>query len=374
VSVVSPGRVYGELAYGVEQDVFHEEEGSSIIGEEPVENRKEVLIVSESLVSVKMITYNHASYIAQAIEGVLGQKTNFPFELVIGEDCSTDGTRETVFEYQKKYPNIIRVITSSTNVGMKKNGDRASKALRGKYVAWCEGDDYWQEPLKLQRQADYMETHPDWGLLLCDSNVHYANNGKVIYNYNYRKGFCSIEQLGIEQIIDAKMAYWTASAIAQRKLCEQVIEADSLLYKDGRFLMGDTQLWAELSMISKVVYIPDCMSTYRVLDDSASRSKDVRKQLRFWKSAYEMKLYLIDKYRLSDQLRRKIESKWCDVSLMLAFYTRDSDLARQVRNKKQRFSWKESIRYLGVKSSPINFTYRLAVSTLNKFRKQDTWP
>ena len=83
------------------------------------------------LVSVKMITYNHAPFIAQAIEGVLQQKTNFPFELIIGEDCSTDGTREIVFEYQKKYPDIIRVITSDKNVGAKKNGIRTMKAVSG---------------------------------------------------------------------------------------------------------------------------------------------------------------------------------------------------------------------------------------------------
>jgi glycosyltransferase involved in cell wall biosynthesis len=76
--------------------------------------------MTDPLVSVKMITYNHAPYIAKAIEGVLNQKVNFPIELVIGEDCSTDGTREIVSDYQKKYPDIIRVITSDKNVGMKK--------------------------------------------------------------------------------------------------------------------------------------------------------------------------------------------------------------------------------------------------------------
>lgn len=86
----------------------------------------------EPLVSVKMITYNHAPYIAQAIEGVLMQKTNFLFELVIGEDCSTDGTREIVFEYQKKYPDIIRVITSEHNVGVKKKWLPHHESLPGK--------------------------------------------------------------------------------------------------------------------------------------------------------------------------------------------------------------------------------------------------
>ncbi len=123
------------------------------------------------LVSVKMITYNHEPYIRQAIEGVLSQKTNFPFELVIGEDCSTDGTREIVFDYAKRYPDIIHVITSEFNVGMKANGKRTFDACKGKYIAYCEGDDYWNRDDKLQKQVNYMESHPECGLVCSNYDV-----------------------------------------------------------------------------------------------------------------------------------------------------------------------------------------------------------
>lgn len=114
------------------------------------------------LVSVNTITYNQAPFIHGCIEGVLMQKTNFAYELVIGEDCSTDGTREIVQEYAKKNPEIIRVITSESNVGIIKNAIRTSLACRGKYIALCEGDDYWTDPLKLQKQVDFLETHPKY--------------------------------------------------------------------------------------------------------------------------------------------------------------------------------------------------------------------
>ena len=94
------------------------------------------------LVSVKMITYNHGPYIADAIEGVLMQKTDFRIELVIGEDCSTDDTRQIVLNRQSEHPDVVRVVTSDRNVGMHKNGDRVLRACRGKYIAVCEGDDY----------------------------------------------------------------------------------------------------------------------------------------------------------------------------------------------------------------------------------------
>jgi glycosyltransferase involved in cell wall biosynthesis len=120
---------------------------------------------STPLVSVAMLTYNHESYIAQAIEGVLAQKTDFPIELIIGEDCSTDLTCQIVREYQEKHAGIVRVITSSHNVGAKKNCLRILGVCRGKYIAMCEGDDYWIDPYKLQKQVDFLEANEDYVLV-----------------------------------------------------------------------------------------------------------------------------------------------------------------------------------------------------------------
>ena len=113
------------------------------------------------VVSVHMITYNHEPYIRQAIEGVMMQKTNFEFELVIGEDCSQDKTREICFEYQKKYPDKIRVLWWHENLQKVShpaggNGRRTTAHCRGEFIAFCEGDDYWIDPLKLQKQVDVM--------------------------------------------------------------------------------------------------------------------------------------------------------------------------------------------------------------------------
>ncbi len=117
--------------------------------------------IPSPVVQVQTITYQHAPYIRDCIEGVLMQKTNFPFEYLIGEDCSSDGTREIVFDYAKKYPEKIRVITADQNFGMMGNIRRCRLAARGKYIALCEGDDYWTDPYKLQKQVDYMEQHPE---------------------------------------------------------------------------------------------------------------------------------------------------------------------------------------------------------------------
>lgn len=118
----------------------------------------------EPLLSVVTITYNHEPYIAKCIEGVLMQKVNFPIEFIIAEDCSTDGTRAICEDYAAKYPNLIRLVTSESNVGALNNEKRAMLAARGKYIAFCEGDDYWTYPLKLQTQVDFLDAHLDYSV------------------------------------------------------------------------------------------------------------------------------------------------------------------------------------------------------------------
>jgi GT2 family glycosyltransferase/glycosyltransferase involved in cell wall biosynthesis len=131
------------------------------------------------LVSVTCMTYNQESYISQAIESFLSQKTKFPFEIVIGEDGSTDKTREIVLAYQKQYPGIIKVITSEKNVGSRQNGLRIRAAAKGKYLAICDGDDYWTDPHKLQIQANFLEANSDYVVCYHDAII-VDESGKIM--------------------------------------------------------------------------------------------------------------------------------------------------------------------------------------------------
>jgi glycosyltransferase involved in cell wall biosynthesis len=131
------------------------------------------------LVSISCITYNHAPFIRECLDGFLMQQTNFPFEILIHDDASTDGTKEIIEEYTVRYPNLIFPIFQTENQyskgvrGMmpKFNFPRA----RGKYIALCEGDDYWTDPLKLQKQVDYLEANPEYSI--CFHPVQVLNNG-----------------------------------------------------------------------------------------------------------------------------------------------------------------------------------------------------
>lgn len=112
-------------------------------------------------VSVLTTTYNHERYIAQAMDSVLAQQTDFPWEQIVGEDCSTDGTRPIVQDYQRRYPDQIKPILREHNVGRRQNFLEAFSRCQGDYIAILEGDDYWTSPLKLQRQVDFLDAHPD---------------------------------------------------------------------------------------------------------------------------------------------------------------------------------------------------------------------
>jgi len=129
------------------------------------------------LVSINCVTYNQENYIADAIESFLAQKTNFEFEILIGEDCSTDNTREIVEKYVRDYPDKVKLITSDHNVGFKKNTERIFNHSEGKYIALCDGDDYWIDPFKLQKQVDYLEQHAD--CTMCFHAAKIINSEKV---------------------------------------------------------------------------------------------------------------------------------------------------------------------------------------------------
>ncbi len=127
-------------------------------------------------VSIICLLYNMKEYIAQALDSMLMQKTDFPFEIIVHDDASTDGSTEILREYEKKYPDIIVPIYQTENQYSKKVAITPNfifPKVRGDYICYCEGDDYWTDPLKLQKQYDFMEAHPDY--TLCAAKVRQVN-------------------------------------------------------------------------------------------------------------------------------------------------------------------------------------------------------
>ena len=220
------------------------------------------LVPHDVTVSVCMITYNHERYIREALDSVLAQQTNFSFEICLGEDESKDETREICLEYAKKYPTKIRlflreekdkILMCGVKTG-KYNGMQTRRAARGKYIALCEGDDYWTDPLKLQKQVDLLEAEPS--LSAC---VHRAR--VISESSDWREEvFPQMPSDGKLRVLDAlnhsKMFAATASLVF-RQFKEPSSEWTT------RCFMGDRIIFAALTAINPIAVLPDVMSVYR---------------------------------------------------------------------------------------------------------------
>jgi len=168
------------------------------------------------LVSICCVTYNHEKYVRECMDGFLAQKTNFEFEIVVGEDCSTDSTKEILEGYAQLNKNI-KIVSSKNNVGMTNNFARVIKRASGKYLAFCEGDDYWIDERKLQKQVDFMEENPEF--VLCGHKVKVLDNRIESFLNEYGK-FNYTGEISIDQITNEPL-FHIASSLFKRTVFDE---------------------------------------------------------------------------------------------------------------------------------------------------------
>lgn len=256
---------------------------------------------TKPLVSVWCLTYNHESYIEDALEGFLIQETDFPFEILIHDDASTDRTANIIQEYEARYPNLIKPIYQTENQYSKGNQPELfnSKRAKGEYIALCEGDDYWIDAKKLQKQVDFLQRNSEFGLVHTDCNFFYQQTGKFEKNVNhnlmksnelinYNSHFSS-KDLFLYLIL-GKYRIRTATVL-YRAIFIKSIPSNPIL-----FLMRDTPLWLDLSQITIFYYLDEITTVYRVLNGSASHPINIKSFLRFKLSESEMRIHYCFKY------------------------------------------------------------------------------
>lgn len=207
------------------------------------------------LVSILTLCYNHELYIRDCLDGIIMQKTNFVFEVLIHDDASTDNSAQIISEYKSKYPDIIKPIYQSENQHKKKVGiDKTFQypRARGKYIAICEGDDYWTDPHKLQKQVELMEKY---NLAMCAHSAEYLfpDGAKKTVSHIKKSGFINIRQI----LLNNGAYFPTASIIFRKELYEKF--SDKFL----NLPVGDYFLFIYLASLGKVYYINEPMSVYR---------------------------------------------------------------------------------------------------------------
>jgi glycosyltransferase involved in cell wall biosynthesis len=283
-------------------------------------------------VSVNIITFKHAEFIAKALDSVLMQRTSFDYEIVVGDDCSTDGTREIIQAYHQSFPDKIRPLFREKNIGMMRNFTQTMEQCTGEYVAILEGDDYWTDPNKLQLQAEYLDNHPDFAL--CHHRVeHIATPGgnkiREFPPYRYRTVQENGRQLAMYNYIQ------TCSVMFRRKWMPP-LDAEFQELK-----LGDWPIFALLSQRGAIGYLDRTMAHYRVHNSNSWNKRSPHYKLR---AMEQMAWYL------HERVDTNSKDVWQDTILALAF----KDLALAARS-----------------FSPVKFLSRLKcfINQSRQFRK-----
>lgn len=220
-----------------------------------------VSLNNQIIVSIKCLAYNHAPYIRQCLDGIVMQKTNFRFEAIVHDDASTDGTQNIIREYAEKYQDIIKPIYETENQYSKHDGSlrkimNSAIPQSVKYIAICEGDDYWTDSYKLQKQVDFLETHPDY-TMVCNRTMLFSQSKGVFVGDNHPIN--EDGDLNTDSIIINGGLYISTCSLLYRN-----INLDNYPEYCKKCHVGDYPLQIFLAMKGKVYYFNNAMSVYRI--------------------------------------------------------------------------------------------------------------
>lgn len=222
--------------------------------------------MSDPLASIVVITYNQEKSLPLTLDSLLQQKTDFPFEIVVGEDCSTDGTRAVLADYANRFPQVIRPIYNEENKGILGNYVSTLSQCKGKYVASCAGDDSWYDEEKLQMQVDIMENQPEIGLVYTDVLVD-----SVATNERYERKCPDPTDDVFTQLL--KGCFITAPTVCYRAELLKFVDFEE--FQRQGFIMEDYPMWLSFSMHTKFAHLKRPAIIYRIERQFINDAKEV---------------------------------------------------------------------------------------------------
>jgi len=280
---------------------------------------------SESIiVSICMLTYKHENYIRQSIESILNQVTNYNIELIISNDCSPDNTNSLINEIINTHPrkDIIRYYRHDQNIGMHKNLDFILEKTNGVFIAFCEGDDFWTDIYKLNKQIEIFKENPNVGLVHHDANYLYVKQ-KILTKDFHKKNKIKVSNGNVLHELLEHNNIFTPTVMFKSDLLQYYYDID----KNISLSMGDYPMWLSFSLHTDFYYIPESMATYRVLENSASHFNNFKKELDFLDSYLSIKQYFINKYCLKNYNINEIQNYYNYKKLQIfSKYNRQDDL------------------------------------------------
>ena len=253
-------------------------------------------------VSVALLSYKHAKYIRQCLDSILAQEVNFKYEIIVGDDCSNDGTKEILLEYKEKYPDIFVLLLNEQNMGATKNNVHVLSHVRGQYVAGGESDDFWLDKHRMQKQADFLDSHPEVagvGGNYCSVDENGENARVVLPNNMLGRYYTLKDYLKNGMIIHG-------NSIMRRREVIPVHEEKYRKMRTAEPTMGDIITRVLLHVNGGIYAMPDVFLAHRVAD-SAGTSYSAQQKTRMLEFSYmycrivdNVSAYLDNKYDLSE--------------------------------------------------------------------------
>ncbi len=305
------------------------------------------------VVTVSLITYNHQRFIRECLDSLLMQQTRFPYEICIGEDGSSDGTREICREYAARHPEKIRLFEwSRTAAGRRNymsqgvyNYIETARASRGRYLALCDGDDAWMDPQKLQKQYAVMEANPAVALVHSDYEQVDEISGRRFSRVNRHRHFQlranPDKSLFRYDIIQRRYPIAASTVFVRTADVLDIFDQNEELFKE--LPMGDTPTWSELIEYGSFHYIDEALGLYRICAESESNSQSPEKKYRFVNAAANLGLMLGEKRELPMKLVRADKIKNCNRHTLLSGDR--TEICRLHSRREYIFSFPENLIY-----------------------------
>lgn len=273
------------------------------------------------MVSVVVVTYNQEKWIRQTLDLILAQETEYPFEVIIGEDMGPDGTRAICLEYAERYENV-RLMSREKNLGVVGNWLDCIAHSSGKYIMNCGGDDYWHNPKKIQMQVEFMEEHPD--CVVCHTDIDLLHENSGVIEHNYKAAHKTVQPQGrIQRDILAGRENISAVTICYRRSTfDTHVPVDK--YIELGFPREDWPTLLIMAAYGDILYIPESTATYRVDQESITRTSDYEKIRQRYEKDKVMLEYL---YTLFPEWGVFKDGPWFDGfayhAMMMAAYRND---------------------------------------------------
>jgi glycosyltransferase involved in cell wall biosynthesis len=314
-----------------------------------------------------MVTYNQKLYICEAVESVLNQKTSFSFRLLIGDDASTDGTKEICMRYAADYPERICLINHQVNCGIIANYQSVLEACSAEYVAFLEGDDYWTLQEKLEKQVAYLDSQQQFGLVHSPVRLLYEKEGKfsdppLSYLELQRRNQGDVYPALFHNNFIAPL-----SVLFRRSLLSSCLDFSFLHKKSCRTL--DLFLWLGVAAQTYIGFLDETVGVYRILPNSISNSMDVRARLAFLDTEAAIRLYYLNKKQVPGIAPRDIADHVNTIRLQHSLESGSVQYAKEAAKSIRPGSIKTILQWLAAQNPILVRIYSMIFRRYQSFRR-----